>query len=154
MSYCIDTNVFIDAGERYYPPDIVPGFWENLDALIGAGRMKAPEMLIEELERKDDEWRQWVYERKETLIVPMDLSQIEAIQKVMATYTAQGIDANRITGDPFFIALALANDLTVVTNEKPRRGGAKIPKICAALGVQSIGLLELMRRESWRLVAN
>ena len=154
MSYCIDTNVFIDAGERYYPPDIVPGFWENFDALIGAGRMKAPEMLIEELERKDDEWRQWVYERKENLIVPMDLSQIEAMQKVMATYTAQGIDANRITGDPFFIALALANDLTVVTNEKPRRGGAKIPKICAALGVPSIGLLELMRRESSRLVAN
>lgn len=153
MSYCIDTNVFIDAGERYYPPDIVPGFWENFDALIAAGRMKAPEMLIEELERKDDDWRQWVYDRKETLIVPMDLPQIEAVTKVVAVYAAQGIDANRITGDPFFIALALANGLTVVTNEKPRKGGAKIPKICAALGVPSIGLLELMRRENWRLVA-
>ncbi len=153
MSYCIDTNVFIDAGERYYPPDIVPGFWENLDALIGANRMKAPEMLIEELERKDDEWRKWVYERKETLIVPMDLPQIEAVQKVVAVYAAQGIDNNRLTGDPFFIALALANGLTMVTNEKPRRGGAKIPKICAALGVPSINLLDLMRREGWRLVA-
>jgi hypothetical protein len=153
LSYCIDTNVFIDAGERYYPPDIVPGFWKNLDTLIVAGRMKAPEMLIEELERKDDDWRQWVYQRKETLIVPMDLPQMEAVQKVVAVYVAEGIDANRITGDPFFIALALANGLTVVTNEKPRRGGAKIPKICTTLGVQSIGLLELMRREGWRLVA-
>ena len=153
MSYCIDTTVFIDAGERYYPPDIVPGFWKNLDTLIVAGRMKAPEMLIEELERKDDDWRQWVYQRKETLIVPMDLPQMEAVQKVVAVYVAEGIDANRITGDPFFIALALANGLTVVTNEKPRRGGAKIPKICTTLGVQSIGLLELMRREGWRLVA-
>lgn len=153
MSYCIDTNVFIDAGERYYPIDIVPGFWENVDGLIASGRMKAPEMLIEELERKDDAWRQWVYERKETLIVPMDLPQIEAVRKVMAVYAAEGIDANRIAGDPFFIALALANGLTVVTNEKPRRGGAKIPKICAALGLPSIGLLDLMRRERWRLVA-
>jgi hypothetical protein len=153
LSYCIDTNVFIDAGERYYPPDIVPGFWENLDALIAAGRMKAPEMLIEELERKDDDWRQWVYERGETLIVPMDLPQIEAVTKVVALYAAEGIDANRITGDPFFIALTLANGMTVVTNEKPRRGGATIPKICAALGVPSIGLLELMRREGWQLVA-
>ena len=58
MSYCIDTNVFIDAGERYYPIDIVPGFWANFEELILAGRMKAPEMLIEELERKDDAWRQ------------------------------------------------------------------------------------------------
>jgi hypothetical protein len=65
-------------------------------------------MLITELEGKDDDWREWVYERKETLIVPMDLAQIEAMQKVMATYAAQGIDTNRITGDPFFIALALA----------------------------------------------
>lgn len=153
MSYCIDTNVFIDAGERYYPIDIVPGFWENVDGLVAAGRMKAPEILIEELERKDDAWRQWVYERKETLIVPMDLPQIKAVRKVMAVYAAEGIDANRIAGDPFFIALALANGLTVVTNEKPRRGGAKIPKICAALGVPSIGLLDLMRRERWRLVA-
>ncbi|WP_300340251.1 DUF4411 family protein [Accumulibacter sp.] len=153
MSYCIDTNVFIDAGERYYPIDIVPGFWENFDGLIAAGQMKAPEMLIEELEHKDDAWRQWVYERRETLIVPMDLPQIEAVKEVMAAYATQGTDANRITGDPFFIALALANGLTMVTNEKPRRGGAKIPKICAALGVPSIGLLDLMRRERWRLVA-
>ncbi|MDS4054985.1 DUF4411 family protein [Accumulibacter sp.] len=153
MSYCIDTNVFIDAGERYYPIDIVPGFWTNFNELIAAGRMKAPEMLVEELERKDDAWRQWVYERRETLIVPMDLPQIEAARKVMAVYADEGIDANRITGDPFFIALALAKGLTVVTNEKPRRGGAKIPKICATLGVPSIGLLDLMRRERWRLIA-
>lgn len=153
MSYCIDTNVFIDAGERYYPIDIVPGFWANFDELILAGRMKAPEMLIEELERKDEAWRRWVYERRETLIVPMDLPQVEAVRKVMAVYEAASIDASRITADPFFIALALANGLTVVTNEKPRRGGAKIPKICAALGVPSIGLLDLMRRERWRLVA-
>jgi hypothetical protein len=89
LSYCIDTNVFIDAGERYYPIDIVPGFWENVDGLIAADRMKAPEMLIEELERKDDAWRQWVYERKETLIVPMDLPQIEAVRQVMAVYAAE-----------------------------------------------------------------
>ena len=153
LSYCIDTNVFIDAGARYYRPDIVPGFWENFDALIGAGRMKAPEMLIEELHAKTTNGASGSMSARKTM-APMDLSHIEAMQKVMATYTAQGIDANRITGDPFFIALALANDLTVVTNEKPRRGGAKIPKICAALGVPSIGLLEFMRRESWRLVAN
>lgn len=153
MSYCIDTNIFIDAGERYYPPDIVPGFWENLDGLIGAGRLKAPEMLIEELERKDDDWRQWVYARKETLIVPMDLPQVEAVKRVMAIYQAQSSNVSRVTGDPFFIALALAQGLTVVTSESERKGKVKIPKICAALGVPSISLLELMRRENWRLVA-
>jgi hypothetical protein len=153
VSYCIDTNIFIDAGERYYPPDIVPGFWKNLDGLIDAGRFKAPEMLIEELERKDDAWRQWVYDRKETLIVPMDMPQVEAVKRVVAVYEAQSSNVTRMTGDPFFIALALAQGLTVVTSESERKGKVKIPKICAALGVPSISLLEMMRRENWRLGA-
>lgn len=153
MSYCIDTNIFIDAGERYYPPDIVPGFWKNLDALIDAGRLKAPEMLIEELERKDDDWRQWVYDRKDKLIVPMDMSQVDAVKQVMAVYQAQSSNISRVTGDPFFIALAQSQGLTVVTSESERKGKVKIPKICDALGVKSISLLDLMRREGWRLVA-
>lgn len=153
VSYCIDTSIIIDAGERYYPPDIVPGFWKNLDGLIDAGRFKAPEMLIEELERKDDAWRQWVYDRKETLIVPMDLPQVEAVKRVVAVYEAQASNVLRMTGDPFFIALALAQGLTVVTSESERKGKVKIPKICDALGVPSISLLEMMRRENWRLGA-
>ena len=153
MSYCIDTNIFIDAGERYYPPDIVPGFWENLDGLIEAGRFKAPEMLIEELERKSDNWRQWVYDRKDKMIVPMDMPQVDALKRVMTVYQAQSTSVSRVTGDPFFIALALAQGLTVVTSESERKGKVKIPRICAALGVPSISLLDLMRREGWRLVA-
>lgn len=153
MSYCIDTNIFIDAGERYYPPDIVPGFWKNLDALIDVGRLKAPVMLLEELERKSDEWRQWVYDRKEALIVPMDSLQVDAIKRVMIVYHAQSSNVSRVTGDPFFIALAMVQRLTVVTNESERKGKIKIPRICTELGVPSISLLEMMRRENWRLVA-
>jgi hypothetical protein len=153
VSYCIDTNIFIDAGERYYPPDIVPGFWKNLDELIDGGRLKAPEMLIEELERKDDDWRQWVYDRREKLIVPMDMPQVDALKRVMTVYQAQSSNISRVTGDPFFIALALEQGLTVVTSESERKGKVKIPKICDALGRKSINLLEMMRRENWRLVA-
>ncbi len=50
-------------------------------------------------------------------------------------------------------ALALAQGLTVVTSESERKGKVKIPKICDALGVPSISLLEMMRRENWRLGA-
>ena len=153
MSYCIDTNILIDAGERYYPPDIVPGFWKNLDALIDAGRLKAPEMLIEELARKDDDWRQWVYDRKDKLIVPMDILQVDALKQVMAVYQAQSSNISRVTGDPFFIALALAQGLIVVTSESERKGKVKIPKLCDAMGVKSISLLDRMRRERGRLVA-
>ena len=70
--YCIDTSTIIDAGERYYPIDIFPAFWEKLDGLIQAGRLKAPQTLIDELENKDDAWREWVYSRKSIMIWPID----------------------------------------------------------------------------------
>ena len=63
--YCIDSCSFIDAGERYYPQDIFPAFWDRLEALLDAGRLKAPVTLLEELQRKDDKWREWVYRSEE-----------------------------------------------------------------------------------------
>ena len=83
----------------------------------------------------------------------MDMPQVDALKRVMTVYQAQSSNISRVTGDPFFIALALAQGLTVVTSESERKGKVKIPKICDALGVKSINLLEMMRRENWRLVA-
>jgi hypothetical protein len=58
--------------------------------------------------------------------------------------------ATRSGADPFVIALAQENSCAVVCEERfisivnPR-----IPDVCAALGVECINLLEMMRREGW-----
>lgn len=39
--YLLDTNVFIEAKNRYYAFDLAPGFWEGLDADAAAGRSAA-----------------------------------------------------------------------------------------------------------------
>jgi hypothetical protein len=148
--YCIDTSTVIDAGERHYPIDVFPAFWEKLDGLIAAGRLKAPETLIDEREAKDDSWRDWVYARREAMIWPIDESIQRALSKVMPVYAANVTSLDSIKGDPFFVAAAMARNATLITSEKPRKGNVKIPRICEALGVRWSTLLDVVRVEAWR----
>lgn len=55
------------------------------------------------------------------------------------------------SADPFVIALAQERGLTVVTAEKSKPTKPRIPDVCKALGVPCITLVELFRRESWRV---
>lgn len=149
VRYCIDTSSVIDAGERFYPIDIFPAFWDRLDDLILTGRLKAPQTLIDELKDKDDAWRDWVYARKNDLILPIDdLTQI-AMGQVMIVYAAAVTNVDSIKGDPFFIATSMAHGFRLITSEAPRRGGVKIPRICDNLGVQWCPLLGMVRNEGW-----
>ena len=151
--YCIDSSSIIDAGERYYPEDIFPTFWERLDGLANEGRLKAPGQLIEELKRKSDTWRKWVYDRQLTLIDEPDEAFFEAVKAVVSQYQKQNpaqFNPDRLTYDPFFIALALSKGYTLITSELSRPGGFRIPAICSGVGVQSMGLLSVVRAEGWK----
>jgi len=153
--YCIDTSSIIDAGERNYPIDIFPGFWEKMDDLVHQDRLKAPEILIDELKRQDDEWREWVYVRKDDIVISMDAAQQAAVANIMARPEFRPLvkKSGKSGGDPFFIALAQTHSMTLVTSEHMRAGGIRIPHVGAALNVNCINLLEMLRRESWRFYA-
>lgn len=151
--YCIDSSSFIDAGERYYPQDIFPAFWDRLEELLEEGRLKAPITLLEELQKKDDAWRDWVYSREEKLIVPPDAALFETVKEVVAQYQKQNpaqFNPDKLTGDPFFIALAKCRRMTLITTEQSRPGGFRIPALCHPLGVKTITLLDTIRQEGWR----
>lgn len=153
MIYCIDSSSFIDAGERYYPQDVFPAFWDRLEQLLEEGRLKAPVTLLEELQRKDDDWREWVYQREDNLIIQPDAAIFDAVKDVVAQYQLQNpsqFNPDKLTGDPFFIALAKCKGMTLITTELSRPGGFRIPAICRPLGVQTITLLNMIRQEGWR----
>jgi hypothetical protein len=143
----------IDAGERYYPEDIFPTFWERLDGLANAGRLKAPNQLIEEMKKKSENWRKWVYDRQAALIQEPDQDFIVAVKSVVSQYQKQSpaqFNPDRLTNDPFFIALAKSKGYTLITSELSRPGGFRIPAICKGVGVQSITLLGVVRAEGWK----
>ena len=63
MKYSLDTSTFLNAFIRVYPPDVFPKLWEKINTLIHDGHLKATEMVLEELKRKDDDAYKWVKER-------------------------------------------------------------------------------------------
>jgi hypothetical protein len=150
VTYCIDTSAVIDAGERYYPIDIFPAFWERLDGLIQAGRLKAPQTLVDELEAKDDAWRDWVYKRREHMIWSIDETIQTALSQVMVVYEAVVPHLSSIKGDPFFVAAAMAKSATLITSEKLKKGPVKLPQVCECLGVKWCPMLDVVRAEGWR----
>ena len=67
-TYCIDTSCLIAAWDERYPPENFPKFWEYLDKLIGAGRVRAPEAVLDETSKRSKELHDWLKERPDLFI--------------------------------------------------------------------------------------
>ncbi len=152
MKYSADTSMFIQAWRRYYPIDVFPSVWEMMDNLISEGEVVAIDEVRRELERKDDEAFAWVAERN-YLFMPVSEPVQEAVKEVLRRYPRL-LDTrrNRSGADPFVIALAMVEGLTVVTDE--RRTGStnrpNIPDACAGLRVRCINILDMLKEEGGR----
>jgi hypothetical protein len=151
--YLVDASALINGWRRYYPPDVLPSLWERLAGLVGDGRLKAPEEVRLEIARIEDDLYAWVSSHNEMFIPPVERIQkrvsaiINAFPSFMPERSPDGIWA-----DPYVIAIAQEENGIVVTEERLADRNArrpKIPNICVALGIEYIGLLDLMRRERW-----
>ena len=122
MRFSIDTSAILDGWRRHYPREAFPGLWDHLEALIRSGDLRASEEVKHELEKKDDDHPRLIDTRR-----------------------------GRSGADPFVIALAKVRGSAVITGETPSGSlkRPKIPDVCRAIGVEPIGLLDLIRREGW-----
>src|ERR1022692_3687226 len=55
--YCIDTSALVDGWIRYYPPDVFPPLWTKLEDMIHAKQLIAPDEVLTELSKKEDDLR-------------------------------------------------------------------------------------------------
>jgi hypothetical protein len=151
LRYSIDTSAILDGWVRYYPPDTFPGLWVRLEGLVDDGSLRATEEVLHELERKDDTVHGWLKERSH-MFVPIDNEIQPAVAAILSRFERL-VDTrkNRSAADPFVIALAQIEGCIVVTGESATNNLAKphIPDVCAALGIQPISLLQLIRMEGW-----
>lgn len=149
--YSLDTSAILDGWVRYYPPDIFPQLWLEIEALIEAGKMLISEEVLVELKKKDDDIYKWLLSRKEKCSVTDENIQ-KAASEILSNYPRL-VDTrkNRSSGDAFVIAVAMINNCAVVTAEgrtgKPDQ--PNIPDVCDGLGIRCLSLLELIRNEGW-----
>ena len=151
MGYSIDTSSLIWAWRFAYPRERFPSVWVQVENLIRTGDLKASPMVLEELERQEDDLYAWAAAKPE-MFIDLDEPQQQEVRAIMAAH--QGMvqtGEDRINADPFVIALARCCGLTVVSEE--RRSGnpdtPKIPNVCAARGVPCLSLLGMMGDLGW-----
>jgi hypothetical protein len=151
VAYSIDSSGILDLF-RYYPPDVFPTIWTQMDVAARRGIIFAIDEVYRELEKKDDVAFEWLKPRR-TIVVELDTEIQQRVAAILAVYPRL-IDTrkNRSSGDPFVIALAQSRKFSVVTGEKPSGVLAKpnIPDVCIALKIPWMNVLSMFRNEGWK----
>ena len=149
--YCIDTNSLMDCRLRYYPPDVFPTLWEQLEDLFRAGTLISHEEVLSEITQKSDELASWGKEWS-ACFVPFDEEQEPVLIDILSRFERVAMTGKRRNAaDPFLIALASTTNTTLITEEK--RGSEnkpKIPDVCAALDIATMPILDMFREEQFR----
>ena len=151
MGYSIDTSGLITSWQITHNPKNHPSFWDKLDVLISKHELRASEEVLEDLSKKDDEVYKWAKSRPDMLVPLYEDIQL-AVKALMKIYP-RIIDSrrNRSGSDPWVIALAQVQDLTVITFEKPMNNldKPKIPDVCNELKIRCIDMHDLIREQGW-----
>jgi len=149
--YCFDTSAFLDAWNRYYPPDVFPQLWTAIEEQIAAGALIATEEVRVELAKKDDGLFKWA-KKQQRLFCDLDEPQQISAAEVLGRFPKL-IDTRkgRSGADPFVIALARVRGAIVVTgeNDDGTAERPKIPTVCSAFDVRYLRMLAFIRENRW-----
>jgi hypothetical protein len=150
-SYCIDTSSLIQARRRLYPPAVFKSLWEKIDGLIDSGHLMAPDDVMHELGKKDDEVHGWAKQRPQLFRAPDEALQKE-LKVVLADSPALlGVRVAHSGADPWVIALARIHGATVVTQEgRGKLMTPKIPDVCERLKVRCIQFIDIGVELGWK----
>lgn len=150
--YIFDTGVFIVLGHWY--PSSFPTFWRKLDRLANKGKIHSVKEVRNELEygspvKHVDEWAKkhrniFKKPNEDEFKVVLELMQTEKHRDLVRK---KNILNGRPVADPFVIAAAKVHGRCIITQEKYRPHGARIPTICEELGIECANLEGFMKRE-------
>jgi hypothetical protein len=103
--YCIDTSSILVWFVDTYPPTIFPGLLARMEALIDAGRLRAPKAVFDEI-RPGDDCHNWCKEQS-ALFLEESAAVQRIVRQIMATHYDPARPTKGISGaDPFVIAMA------------------------------------------------
>ena len=151
--YILDTNVFSTMGS-YYPTSF-PSLWDRLDTLVTTGNLLSVREVWRELQYKgqSDHIFDWIKKHRQIFTRPSN-EEMEIVAFIFEDIRFRGLvkESNiykgRPVADPFLVASGKVRNATVVTEEKFKPDGAKIPTVCKELGVACINLKRLLEIEN------
>jgi hypothetical protein len=150
--YCIDTSSILEWYVRTYPPSIFPGLPERMEELIGAGRLRAPKAVMDEIKPGDD-CHKWAKAQTDLFIEESTSVQLLVRHLMKAHHNPLRPSKGINNADPFVIAMAKDGGphWVVVSDEHPGSAESrKIPFVCICENVQCISFQGLMKAEGWK----
>jgi len=151
--YLLDTNVLIEAKNRYYAFDIAPGFWAWLERAHDQGLVCSIEAVRNELLAGNDELSVWA-RRNADFFRPLDQATTRHFAPLAAWANARNFTPAAIaafTGnaaDYLLVAFAREHKHTLVTHERPdpnAKARIAIPDACIGLGVPYADTFKMLR---------
>ena len=154
--YLLDANIFIQAKNRHYAFDVVPGFWRWLERAHGIGIAGSVERVREELLAGQDELADWARTHP-SFFQPIDDDTAACFRPLSkwassapAGYKSAALsEFSSDAADFLLVAHALAHRHVVVTHEVPSPNSSrrvKIPDACKALGVEWESPFAMLRK--------
>ncbi len=152
QTYCLDSNVLIQAWQKYYAPSICPDYWQVLNQLGNKGIIFLPEEVREEIVKTDDELANWLKDSS-IPIYKTDQKVISCWQKILQKDPLHQFLVDNIKGrslaDPWVISHAMKMNATLVTKESKETAlntrRIKIPNVCDNMGVRWIDDFDFIR---------
>jgi predicted nucleic acid-binding protein len=152
LLYCLDTNVLIEAWQKYYSPKFCPSYWDILNELGRKEVIFIPELVFEEITRTEDELSAWLKKSK----IPIHNINELVTKCLQNIYAKDPVHKNlvdntkaRSLADPWVIAHAINENATVVTKEEKvtalNSNRIKIPNVCDNMGVRWINDFEFIQ---------
>lgn len=152
--YLLDTNVLIEAKNRYYAFDIAPGFWTWLDHAHEDELACSIEAVRRELLDGEDELSTWA-RRHPAFFREIDQGTTRRFGPLTEwvrsrSYTPAAVNAfTTNNADYLLVAYAKEHEHVLVTHERPApkaKARVLIPDACTGLGVEFSDTFTMLRR--------
>ena len=151
-TYCLDTNIIIEAWNKYYSPDFCPDYWQILSDLGKRKIVFIPREVFDEIYNEGDALSKWL---KDSAIPVHETDEI-VIENLAKIYKKNPIHMNlvqenkgRSLADPWVIAHSMESNSTVVTKENKNQDlnsqKIKIPNVCDNMGIRWIDDYQMVK---------
>ena len=151
--YSFDSSAIINGRRDLFMPSTFASLWEQIEAMIAIGQIRAVDEVKREIAKKDDDAARWA-KAQTGLFVPLTGDIQRATREVLAAHPRLlGIGGGPRNGaDAFVIALAIAQGGTVVTQEVPRHvDKPRIPDVCDAMGIPWLTVPRFVDGQGWKV---
>lgn len=145
--YIIDASSIISQRDgEPYRRSLYKNLWDRIDRLIQSHKIVTCSEISEEI--KDEELKIW-FKQVGFIILPI-CNEVQSFVKTVVTTNPKLINFREMksSGDAFLIATAMKYDLTVITEENPKKEN-HIPSVCRNLNVPCVNILGLCESENW-----